>query len=238
MARIALIGDFNPGITAHRAIPRALAALRETLEVSASWDWLHSISLDSMAELEPFDALWCVPGSPYANTAGVIDAIRFARETQRPFLGTCGGFQHALLEYAQSVWGVASPAHAETDPLAADPVITPLDCALLDVADEIHFEAGTRLAAIYGVPWTLEEYRCRYGLSRAYAARLEHGDLRIAARDSRGDVVAVEHQRPPFFIATLFQPERGILTGKAMPLVSAFLAAAVKRADGSGEARP
>ena len=45
--------------------------------------------------------MWTVPASPYENTAGALDAIRFARETRRPFLGTCGGFQHALIEFAR-----------------------------------------------------------------------------------------------------------------------------------------
>jgi CTP synthase (UTP-ammonia lyase) len=40
-----------------------------------------------------------------------------ARETGKPFLGTCGGFQHAMLEYAEAVWGVARAVHAELIPL-------------------------------------------------------------------------------------------------------------------------
>ena len=48
------------------------------------------------ALLAGYDAIWCVPGSPYASMAGALAAIRFAREQGVPFLGTCGGFQHAL----------------------------------------------------------------------------------------------------------------------------------------------
>ena len=82
---------------------------------------MHTSTLlgDVTAHLEMFDGIWCVPGSPYANTDGALDAIRVARERRVPFLGTCGGFQHALLEYAGAVWGVPSPAHAELDPSAA-----------------------------------------------------------------------------------------------------------------------
>ena len=71
------------------------------------------------------------------GATAAIAAIRFARESGRPFLGTCGGFQHALLEHAESIWGVDA-ANAETNPEATDPVIAPLACARIDVADEIH----------------------------------------------------------------------------------------------------
>src|SRR5690349_21092343 len=125
VGRIALVGDRSDTVTAHQAIPLALGFARETEGVPCEWDWLHTSTLagDVAAHLASFDGVWCVPASPYANTAGAIAAIRVARESGRPFLGTCGGFQHALLEYAEAVWGMRSPAHAEIEPAAPDPVI-------------------------------------------------------------------------------------------------------------------
>ncbi len=61
---------------------------------------------------------------------GALLAIRYAREQKRPFLGTCGGFQHAIIEYARNVLGWADADPAETAPDAARPVIAPLQCAL------------------------------------------------------------------------------------------------------------
>jgi len=58
--------------------------------------------------------IWCVPGSPYANESAVIGAIRWARESGIPFLGTCGGFQHAVLEFARNVMGLSAAEHAAT----------------------------------------------------------------------------------------------------------------------------
>jgi CTP synthase (UTP-ammonia lyase) len=227
MTRIALIGDFDEQITAHRAIPLALAAAAERARANIAWEWLHTgtIGGNAAARLAGFDAIWCVPGSPYGDAAAAIAAIRFARVSGRPFLGTCGGFQHALLEYAESVWSV-DPAHAETSPDAKDPVIAPLECARIDVAEEIHFEPGSQLARIYGASSTREEYRCRYGLSPRYAQRLASGSLRIAARDAAGGVVGIEHAGHPFFVGVLFQPERAALGGRAPPLVAAFVSAA------------
>jgi CTP synthase (UTP-ammonia lyase) len=183
---------------------------------------------DPSEQLARFSGIWCVPASPYANTRGALAAIRFARETGRPFLGTCGGFQHALLEYAEAVWGVERPRHAELDPGAVDPVIAPLVCSLVEQSGEIRIEAGTRLAAIYGTRTVIEEYHCRYGLSAPYRARLTSGPLRLSARDAGDDVRAVELDGHPFFVATLFQPERSALAGRSHPLISAFVRASTE----------
>ena len=108
-ARIALIGDHNPAVVAHRAIPLALGLAAGASGHPVDWAWVHTSTLvgDATAQLEMFDGIWCVPASPYANTDGALEAIRVAREHNVPFLGTCGGFQHALLEYAGAVWGRA-----------------------------------------------------------------------------------------------------------------------------------
>lgn len=230
--RIALIGDYNSAAKAHQGIPRALALACEAGERQCEWEWVHTSTLleDPSEQLASFHGVWCVPASPYANTRGALAAIRFARETGRAFLGTCGGFQHALLEYAEAVWGVAQPAHAELDPGAVDPVITPLICSLVEESGAIRFETGSRLAAIYGVTTAIEEYHCRYGLSSRYRDRFASGPLRVSGRDAEGDVRAIELDGHPFFVATLFQPERSALADHRHPLVKAFVAAAHERA--------
>ena len=230
-ARIALIGDHNPAVVAHRAIPLALALAAGPSGEPVDAVWVHTSTLvgNVTAHLDMFDGIWCVPGSPYANTHGALAAIRLAREQRRPYLGTCGGFQHALLEYAGAVWNVDAPAHAELDPSAADPVIAPLVCGLVEQSGPIRLERGSRLRAIYGSDEAVEGYHCNYGLSPAYAARLADGALRVAARDAAGDVRAVELDGHPFFVATLFQPERSALAGRRHPLVAAFVDAACSK---------
>jgi CTP synthase (UTP-ammonia lyase) len=226
--RIGLIGDYNPAAKAHQAIPRALALAGAANEIACEYEWLHTSTLpdDPSERLALFDGLWCVPASPYANTAGALAAIRFVRQSGRAFLGTCGGFQHALLEYAEAVWKVAKPVHAELDPDAIDPVIVPLTCSLVEQHGEIRFEPASRLAAIYGAPTAVEGYHCRYGLSSRYAERLASGPLQAAGRDAEGDVRAVELYGHPFFFATLYQPERSALSGRRHPLIEAFVVAA------------
>lgn len=237
--RIALIGDYNPSVKAHQAIPRALS-LASDGDIQCQWEWLHTTTLagDVQDQLADFNGIWCVPGSPYANTRGALDAIRFARTSGRAFLGTCGGFQHAMLEYAEAVWGVAA-AHAEVDPEVADPVIAPLACSLVEEPGEIFFEPRSRLASIYGAVSTIEEYHCRYGLNPRYAERLSSGSLRIAARDGADDVRAIELDGHRFFFATLFQPERSAFSARRHPLIRAFVVAAhdrvVERVESAGE---
>jgi CTP synthase (UTP-ammonia lyase) len=231
--RIALVGDYNPAVTAHQCIPEALRLACAEAGVAGDWRWLHTSTLgpDVGEMLAEFDGVWCVPASPYASSNGALGAIRFARENARPFLGTCGGFQHALLEYAAAVWGIEAPAHAETNPTAPAPVIAPLACALVEQRGVVRFAPGSRLAAVYRVSESVESYHCRFGLNPVFASRLAEGPLRATGWDQGAEIRAVELAQHPFFIATLFQPERGVLAGAVPPLVRAFvLACAARRA--------
>ncbi|VTP66942.1 CTP synthase [Leclercia adecarboxylata] len=94
--RIALVGDYNPDVLAHQAIPLAIDDAAAVLEITADYDWLATTELTSPEDLVGYDAIWLVPASPYKNAAGAFIAARYARENSVPFLGTCGGFQHAL----------------------------------------------------------------------------------------------------------------------------------------------
>jgi CTP synthase (UTP-ammonia lyase) len=227
---IGLVGDYDASVPAHQAIPRALALAESALGAPLEFRWLPTESIDGDAMLAPFDALWGVPASPYRSMAGALRAIRFARERPVPFLGTCGGFQHAVVEYARNVLGWADAEHAETAPDAARPVIAALACSLLEVADKVQLRPGSRIAAAYGASEATEGYHCRYGLNGAFRETLVSGALGVTAEDEAGDIRALELQGHPFFVATLFQPERAALTGRLPPLVAAFARAAVTHA--------
>lgn len=226
--RLGLVGDHNDTVPAHVAIPRALVMASGILKCSVDFDWVPTEEIRDSNRLAEYDALWCVPASPYRNTDGALRAIKWAREQQRPFLGTCGGFQHAILEYARTVLGWTDADHAETSPNAARPVIAPLACALVEATDVIRFRAGSRIAAAYGRMEATEGYRCRYGLNPVFQSELFSGRLRATAKDAAGEVRAVELEGHPFFVATLFQPERAALENRMPPLVAAFVTAAVQ----------
>jgi CTP synthase (UTP-ammonia lyase) len=225
---IGLVGDYNESVPAHQAIPLALQRAAEQSDIAVQFDWIPTEEITSVARISRFDGLWCVPASPYRSMDGALVAIRYARERPIPFLGTCGGFQHAVVEYARNVLGWADAEHGETAPNASRAVISPLECALVEATGRARLFPGSRIAAAYGADETTEEYRCRYGLNREFQAELVAGPLRAVADDELGQVRAVELDSHPFFVATLFQPERAALRGQAAPLISAFVRACAR----------
>ena len=228
--RIGLVGDRNDVHAAHRAIPKALELAAAEAGVDLEVEWIGTETVDPSAPaLERCDGLWCIPASPYRSAEGALAAIRFAREQGVPFLGTCGGFQHTIIEVAFSIWGVDTVGHAELDPDAKDPIISVLACKLIETGAPVHFKRGSKLAEAYGALTAVEEYHCGYGFNARYRHHLERGPLEVTAWDDDGDVRGVELEGHPFFVATLFQPERAGLKGRVPPIVRAYLSAVTRR---------
>ena len=227
---VALVGDFDPSVPAHRAIPLALELARVASPSAAAltWHWIATRDLtDAPRDLATFSAVWLVPASPYENMAGALAAVRFARETQRPFLGTCGGFQHALIEFARNVAHLPAADHAETNPSADTLVITRLACSLVEKSGDLRLAPDSLLRAAYGRDTATESYRCNYGPAPAHRATFERAGLRFTAFDDQNEIRAAELPiaTHPFFVGTLFQPERAALRGELPPLVAAFVRA-------------
>jgi CTP synthase (UTP-ammonia lyase) len=230
--RVGLIGDRDASVRAHEAAPRALElAAGPSLSVETRWLPTPSLERDLPGKLAGIDALWCVPGSPYASMEGALSAIRFARENGRVFLGTCGGFQHALLEYARNVMGLPGAAHAETSPGAEAPFISPLSCSLVGKTGTIHFRRESKAAVLYGALEAVEAYHCSFGLNPEYQGRLDGGGMSVTGVDADGTARVAELGGHPFFLATLFQPELSALGENAAPhpLIVGFVRAAAAR---------
>jgi CTP synthase (UTP-ammonia lyase) len=90
-AKIGIIGDFTPELRTHAATNNAIKHSAEHLSMSVEVVWLPTESLlDSNDEtvLRECDGLWASPSSPYRSKEGALKAIRFAREQDRPFVGT------------------------------------------------------------------------------------------------------------------------------------------------------
>ncbi|WP_374337595.1 CTP synthase [Leeia sp.] len=227
--RVALVGDYSPDITAHQAIPVALQLAAEASGHDIQSHWLTTDEIDHPALFNDFHGIWCVPGSPYRSEAGALLAIRTAREQHIPFLGSCGGFQHALLEYARHVLGWAEATHAEIDPDSPHAVISRLSCSLIDVKAGIMLSENSQLARLYGRTRIEEGFRCNYGPSPRLTAHLQQGPLRAVGHDDAGEVRAIELQGHPYFIASLFQPERSALQGILPPPVAGLVHAMQQR---------
>jgi CTP synthase (UTP-ammonia lyase) len=232
LPRIALIGDHDPAITAHRGIAASLTG-------RARFDWLVTDTLPDeitalRRHLAAYDGIWCIPGSPYRRMAAALAAIRVAREDAVPFLGTCGGFQHAVIEFMRNALGLVEADHAESNAATAMPVIAPLTCSLVGATGRVRFKPGSRLARAIGWSESIEGYHCSYGLNRQFQGLLDNTALRATGFDDEDEIRGIELDGHPFFIATLFQPERAALPIDAAtggkdaihPLVLAFIRAA------------
>lgn len=228
-ARIALIGDYSGAVIAHRAIPPALQLAAGALGMDVEPVWIHTSRLAQKAELDAlrgYQGIWCVPASPYSDTEGAISAITLARVEGIPFLGTCGGFQHALIEYFRNVLRAPNCSHAELDPEAEHPLISQLPCSLVEVIGAIHLAPGSLSQKLYGTDCVEEGYHCSFGLNPEFAALLRgRNDLQIEGTDDSGEIRIIRLSHHPFFLATLFQPERSSLKGMVHPLIREFVSA-------------
>ncbi|MFJ8106381.1 hypothetical protein [Streptomyces sp. NPDC096132] len=228
-AKVALVGDRSPNVVSHTRVPLLLDALaaRDRLVLDAYWIPSEDAGVEDA--VRGFDAVWVLPGSPYRSEAGVLAAIRTAREEGIPFLGTCGGFQHALLEFARNVCGLTRVAHAENDPDADDFLIAPLACSLVGHEGVVTIEPGSLAQSVIGSERTVERYFCAYGPSRHLDSLRAHG-LRLSGHDEDGHVRIVELPGHPFFLASLFQPELYGDGSRPHPIVRALARAAVEHA--------
>lgn len=228
---VALVGDYDATVTAHVAIPKALHIAGSTTGLDIRSEWLPTETLpDTTATcLAPFDAVWVVPASPYVSMEGALESIRFARQSRLPFLGTCGGYQHAVLEYARNVLGLENADNAEVNADATLPLIAPMSCALVEETGAIRFLEGSYIHELHGVPDVLEGYHCSYGVNPEYLPLFEHTDLRFTGFDSSGEPRSFELAGHPFFVGTAYQPERSALADRRHPLITAFVEAAARR---------
>jgi CTP synthase (UTP-ammonia lyase) len=235
MARIALVGDRSDNVRAHARIPALVDALLRRDGIALDPYWIATPDV-AACDLGRFDAIWLVPGSPYDSADGAIAAARTARERRIPFLGTCGGFQHALLEFARNVCGLSGVENAEVAPAAAEHLIVALECSLKGHEEAVMIVPGTLAAKISGPGRRTERYHCDYGLDPAYLERLTEGGLSFSGFDDSGQVRIVELPGHPFFVGTLFQPELHGDGTQPHPIIVALAAAATAHATATADA--
>lgn len=222
--KLILIGERDPAKPAHAGIEASLDIFNHDALSLLTFAWLPTDAITPETVHDLLDSaagIWCVPGSPYLNTEGALLAIRHARENQIPFLGTCGGFQHALMEFSRNVLH-QSAGHQELDAAVANPLIVQLSCSLAGTKAAVLTEPGSWLASILGGAEVIEEFNCNYGLSPDFAPLFAGSPLKFIARDEPGQVRAFRLEHHPFFVGTLFQPERRALSGTLHPLVDGF----------------
>jgi CTP synthase (UTP-ammonia lyase) len=219
--QIVLLGDRDPSALTHRELDAALQLF--PADVRAFW-----IGTDApeAARVSGADGLWVVPGSPYRDDAAVYGAITAARTSGQPFLGTCAGFQYAVVEFARNVAGLTDAGHAETAPADTTLVIDRLPCSLVAQERAVTAVPGTRMHTLCGSAPFVGFHWCNFGVASAHVERLIAHGLTIAARADDAGVEAIELPAHPFFLATLFQPQIGSVDGRPLhPVLASFVAA-------------
>ncbi len=234
--RIGILGDFNPEFRSHHATNDALQHAARKLQLKVESTWVPTPTLtesDAAAILDPFDALLASPGSPYNSFDGMLKGIEFGRVHDRPFLGTCGGFQYAMIECARNVLGIRDATTAEEDPKAKNIVIYPVACAvpnrdpkapkLSGVVPQIHLRPGSYLASFYGKESVEEEFFCNFELNPEFEWMAMEAGFPVVARGSNEECRAIESPAHLFFVATLFQPQLSSREDNPHPLIMAFV---------------
>src|SRR6202521_3061783 len=239
--RIGILGDFNTDFRSHHATNDSLQHAARKLQMKVESEWIPTPSLTTAGAektLESFDGLWAAPGSPYKSFAGMLKGIEFARRRDWPFLGTCGGFQYALIEFARNVLGIADADSAENNSGSKNIVIYPVACAVPDrdgnapklsgKVPEIRLRPGSYLQSFYGRDKEVvtEEFFCNFEVNPDYEWCAMEAGFPVVARGTNGEIRALESPTHRFYIATLFQPQLSSKPGKPHPLVLAFVQAA------------
>ncbi|ONN53203.1 hypothetical protein AC057_15045 [Acinetobacter genomosp. 33YU] len=229
VARICLIGDFSDEVLAHRAINLSFRIAQTKYKDKFTHHWVQTRDIEEevSSQFSEYDAIWCVPASPYENMLGVLNVLHYVRTNKVPFLGTCGGYQHAFIEYARNALSLNGADHAEVHPNAAIQIVTPLSCALVETCEVISILKGTLLHTLYGLDRVEEQYHCSFGFNEDYIACFKSDSFKFSAINSEGKVRAFELTDHPFFVGTSYQPERTAFRGNLHPIVDNFILAAI-----------
>ena len=239
--RIGILGDFNPEFRSHQATNDAIQHAAAKIGVPVESEWIPTPSLmddGAKKKLEGFDGLWASAGSPYKSFDGMLKGIEFARRRDWPFLGTCGGFQYALIECARNVVGIKDADSAENNSGSKNIIIYPVACAvpgnskdknapkLSGVVPEIKLRPGSYLQSFYGKEVVSEEFFCNFEVNPDYEWASMEAGFPVVARGAQNEIRAIESPTHRFYIATLFQPQLSSTAKNPHPLVLAFVQAA------------
>lgn len=229
-ATIAVVGDHQPGNPTHDAIGPAVSHAdgASDREGSTAVEWVGTEEARDLplAALDRYAGFWIAPGSPYRSMDGALRVIRYAREADRPLLGTCAGFQHIVIELARDVLGIEDAAHAESDPDAPNLFVTLLSCSLVGQTMTVSLVPGTRAAALYPAPTATERYYCNFGLDPTRVGSLVAAGMVVSATDQDGEPRIIELPDRRFFLGTLFVPQTSSTLDAPHPVVAGFAVAA------------
>ncbi|SDF70533.1 CTP synthase [Halorubrum xinjiangense] len=237
---IALVGKYaleDAYMSIHEALKHA--GIQTGTEVNVLWVDADETRAEHEQRLASADAVVVPGGFGSRGTDGKIEAVRYARENDVPFLGLCLGFQMAVVEHARNVLGLDGAHSAEIDPDTPHPVIDllPDQYETEDMggtmrlgAHETDIEPDTLAARVYGADSCTERHRHRYEVNPEYIERLEADGLAFSGRaDNRMEIL--ERPDHPFFFGTQAHPEFRSRPDRASPPFVSLVEAALGSTD-------
>ncbi len=239
--RIAVVGKYTALVDAYKSIAEALVHGGIANDVGVEIDWVSSEELSDRGPrfLDGYGGVLIPGGFGVRGTEGMVDAVRFARESGIPFLGICLGLQCAIIEFARNVCGLEESHSHEFNRETADPVISLMD-AQYNVTEmggtmrlgayPCRLQEGSVARELYDAPEVSERHRHRYEVNNEYRDDLGKKGMRFSGLSPDGGLVEiVELPDHPFFLATQFHPELRSRPMSPHPLFTAFVAAADQR---------
>lgn len=170
---------------------------------------------------------------------GMIDAIRYARENQIPFLGLCLGMQLAIVEFVRDVVGYNDAHSIELNPNTTHPVIAlmPDQNGVEDIGGtlrlgsyECHLDTTSKAYNLYGNEVIHERHRHRYEVNNDYRAAVTEKGMLLSGLSPDGRIVEmIEIPSHPFFLATQAHPELKSRPNRPHPLFKGLIEAALNR---------
>jgi CTP synthase len=239
---IAVVGKYVNLPDAYLSVIEALkhGGYHHGAEVRIRWVASDEIASGDVEEVLGTDDGILVPGGfGVRGIEGKIEAIRFAREREVPFLGICLGMQCAVIEFARHACGLPNANSSEFDPATPDPVIDllPEQRDVIDMgatmrlgAQACHLAPGTRAALAFGEDVVFERHRHRYEVNPSYRKVLEEHGLVVSGVSPDDRLVEIiELPDHPFFVAGQFHPELKSRPTRPHPLYREFVGAAHAR---------
>ncbi|MEO5590404.1 MAG: CTP synthase [Gemmatimonadaceae bacterium] len=240
--KVAVIGKYTELVDSYKSVQEALIHGGIANDVGVDISWLASdmfVGREKTRELlADFHAVLVPGGFGVRGVEGMLEAIRYARESGLPFFGICLGMQTAIIEFARNVVGLDDTHSSEFEPECGNPVISLMESQqhVTDMGGTMRLGAypcrlgpGTRAAEIYGVSQVSERHRHRYEVSNAYRESfVEHG-MTLSGLSPDGSLVEiVELQTHPWFVGCQFHPELQSRPTRPHPLFASFIGAAAE----------
>ncbi|MEM1396778.1 MAG: CTP synthase [Pseudomonadota bacterium] len=248
---IAIVGKYVSLKDAYKSLIEAVVHGGIANNVRVNIEWIDAESFktgdDVLTALGHVHGV-LVPGAfGERGAAGKIEAVRFARERELPYLGICFGMQMAVVEAVRNVLGVenATSSEFESDGRAVvglmrewekDGVVErrgdddDLGGTMRLGAYPAALVPNSKVAAIYNATDIEERHRHRYEIDVSWSEQLaEHGIVFSGLSPDGRLPEIMELPDHPWFVGVQFHPELKSRPFDPHPLFAAFIEAAVTR---------